>query len=177
MANIKLIDTKIEGLYIIEPQIFGDSRDYFLETYNKQVFTAAGLNMEFVQDNESKSVKGVLRGMHYQIKHPQGKLVRVLSGEVYDVAVDMRAGSNTYGQWEGVYLSGENKLMLYVPEGFAHGFVVTSDTAVFSYKCTDFYHPEDEGGFIYNDKNVGIDWPLAGDMIKLSDKDRALKPW
>ena len=175
MAKFNFIGTSINDLYIIEPTVSGDTRGYFMETYHKEAFYEAGLTMEFVQDNESLSSKGVLRGMHFQIKYPQGKLVRVLHGEVYDVAVDLRKNSPTYGKWEGVYLSGENKKMFYVPEGFAHGFIVTSETAVFSYKCTNFYHPEDEGGIIYNDENIGIVWPMDDSKIKLSEKDRKLK--
>lgn len=166
--------TKIEGVYIIEPKVFGDARGYFMETYNKEDFCEAGLNMEFVQDNESKSSKGVLRGLHFQTQHSQGKLVRVTKGEVFDVAVDLRKGSPTFGQWEGVILSNENKKQFYIPEGFAHGFVVLSDEAVFNYKCTDFYHPEFEGGIKWDDEEIGVEWPL-GDMKKedllLSDKD------
>ncbi len=162
----------IEGLYIIEPQVFGDDRGYFMETYNLQEFEAAGLATAFVQDNQSKSRRGVLRGLHFQKKHPQGKLVRVLSGEVFDVAVDLRKGSVTFGQWQGVILSGENKKQFYVPEGFAHGFLVLSGEAIFAYKCTDFYHPEDEGGILWNDPEIGIEWPLAAGMVpSLSAKD------
>ena len=168
------MQTKISGLVVIRPTVHDDSRGYFMETYNKNEFREAGLTMDFVQDNESRSSKGVLRGMHFQKKYPQGKLVRVFHGEVYDVAVDLRAGSKTYGQWEGVYLSAENKKMFYVPENFAHGFLVVSDDAVFSYKTTDFYHPEDEGGFIYNDAEVGIEWPEIDGGIKLSEKDKNL---
>lgn len=173
MAKIKVTPCDIEGLYVIEPQVFGDERGYFVETYNKQEFSEFGLNMEFVQDNQSMSRKGVLRGLHFQIKHPQGKLVRVLSGEVFDVAVDLRKGSETYGKWFGVVLSDENKKQFYVPEGFAHGFLVLSETAVFAYKCTDFYHPEDEGGIRWDDPAIGVEWPIAEDMeILLSEKDR-----
>ena len=144
-----------------------------METYNKRDFKEAGLNMEFVQDNESKSKKGVLRGMHFQTKYPQGKLVRVTYGQVYDVAVDLRKNSPTYGMWEGVLLSDENKRQFYVPEGFAHGFLVISDEAVFNYKCTNYYAPDYEGGLIYNDKDVNIKWPIEGiDEIILSEKDK-----
>ena len=174
MANFTFIKTGIPDLYIIESKIYGDARGYFMETYNKNEFHNAGLTMEFVQDNESRSSIGVLRGMHFQIKHPQGKLVRVLEGEVYDVAVDLRVNSPAYGKWEGIYLSAANKRMFYVPEGFAHGFLVTSESAVFAYKCTDFYHPEDEGGFIYDDASVGIKWPDVPGGVILSAKDRAL---
>ncbi|MCI7443883.1 MAG: dTDP-4-dehydrorhamnose 3,5-epimerase, partial [Clostridium sp.] len=158
---------------IIEPKVFGDNRGYFMETYNKEHFAEAGLTMNFVQDNESSSSKGVLRGLHFQTKHTQGKLVRVTKGEVFDVAVDLRKGSPTYGQWEGVVLSAENKKQFYIPEGFAHGFLVLSDHAIFNYKCTDFYCPEGEGGVLWNDPDIGIEWPLDGiDNIILSEKDK-----
>ena len=175
MSKFKFTETAIKGLYIIDPVVFGDARGYFMETYNQNEFSKAGLTMKFVQDNQSRSGKGVLRGMHYQIKHLQGKLVRVIKGEVFDAAVDMRKGSATYGKWQGVYLSAENKRQFYIPEGFAHGFLVISETAEFVYKTSDFYHPEDEGGFLWNDKTVGIEWPLdlAGE-VRLSEKDRGL---
>lgn len=164
----------IEGLYEITPQVFKDARGYFMETYNYEEFKKAGLTMEFVQDNQSCSSKGVLRGLHFQKKHPQGKLVRVLQGEVFDVAVDIREDSKTYGKWHGVILSAEKNNQFYIPEGFAHGFLVLSDTAVFAYKCTDFYHPEDEGGYLWNDKTFQIDWPIPHGMeIILSEKDKA----
>ena len=154
----------IEGLYLIHPKVFGDNRGYFMETYNYNAFKEAGLDMVFVQDNQSSSTKGVLRGLHYQKNHTQGKLVRVLSGEVFDVAVDIRRGSKTYGKWFGVTLTAEKKNMFYIPEGFAHGFYVLSDTAEFAYKCTDFYHPGDEGGLAWNDPEIGIEWPeLTGE--------------
>ena len=176
MGNFKFNETSIEGVYIIEPAVFGDERGYFLETYNKQDFHNAGLTMDFVQDNESKSTKGVLRGLHFQTKHTQGKLVRVISGEVFDVAVDLRKGSKTFGKWEGVKLSGENKKQFYIPEGFAHGFLVLSDEAVFNYKCTDFYAPEYDAGLLWNDEEIGIKWPLSGiDNIILSEKDKIQK--
>ena len=176
MSNFKFIETKIKDLYIIEPKVFGDNRGYFMESYNRNSFIEAGLTMEFVQDNESKSSKGVLRGLHFQTKHTQGKLVRVTQGEVYDVAVDLRKGSPTYGQWEGVLLSAENKRQFYVPEGFAHGFLVLSDEAVFNYKCTDFYAPEYDSGLLWNDSEVGIEWPLDGiDEVLLSEKDKMQK--
>lgn len=149
----------IQGLCIIEPAVHGDSRGYFMETYNQNDMVAAGLNMVFVQDNQSCSVKGVLRGLHYQKEFPQGKLVRVIKGKVFDVAVDLRQGSETYGKWFGVELSEENKKQFYIPEGFAHGFLVLSDIAEFCYKCTDFYHPGDEGGLAWNDPAIGIEWP------------------
>ena len=173
MGNFKFNETKIKGVYIIEPKVFGDNRGYFMETYNKEHFAEAGLTMNFVQDNESSSSKGVLRGLHFQTKHTQGKLVRVTKGEVFDVAVDLRKGSPTYGQWEGVVLSAENKKQFYIPEGFAHGFLVLSDHAIFNYKCTDFYCPEGEGGVLWNDPDIGIEWPLEGiDNIILSEKDK-----
>lgn len=176
MSKFKFVDTGIKDLYIIEPNVFGDNRGYFMETYNKQDFLQAGLTMEFVQDNESKSSKGVLRGLHFQTQHTQGKLVRVTRGEVFDVAVDLRKGSPTYGQWKGVLLTEENKKQFYVPEGFAHGFLVVSDEAVFNYKCTDFYAPEFEGGVMWNDPDIGVKWPLEGiNDIILSDKDEKHK--
>lgn len=159
MGQIKVTKCPIEGLYIIEPQVFGDSRGYFMETYSLRDMQAAGLDMTFVQDNQSMSVKGVLRGLHFQKEHPQGKLVRVIKGRVFDVAVDLREGSKTYGKWYGVELTEENKKQFYISEGFAHGFLVLSDTAEFCYKCTDFYHPGDEGGLAWNDPAIGIQWP------------------
>ena len=149
----------IEGLCVIEPDVHGDSRGYFMETYNQRDMAEAGLNMVFVQDNQSCSTKGVLRGLHFQKQFPQGKLVRVFRGTVYDVAVDLRSGSDTFGKWHGTILSGENKKQFYIPEGFAHGFLVLSDIAEFAYKCTDFYHPGDEGGLAWNDPKLGITWP------------------
>ena len=148
---------QIEGLYLIQPTVFGDNRGYFMETYNYNEFKELGLDMVFVQDNQSKSTKGVLRGMHYQKEHTQGKLVRVISGKVYDVVVDIRKDSKTYGQWYGATLSAEEKNMMYVPEGFAHGFYVLSDTAEFLYKCTDFYDPSSEAGIMWNDPTIRID--------------------
>ena len=175
-GNFNFIETKIKDLYIIEPKVFGDDRGYFMESYNRNDFVAAGLDMRFVQDNESKSKKGVLRGLHFQTKHTQGKLVRVTQGAVYDVAVDLRKGSPTYGQWEGVLLNSENKRQFYVPEGFAHGFLVVSDEAVFNYKCTDFYAPEYDSGLLWNDPDIGIEWPLDGiEEIMLSEKDKKQK--
>ncbi|MBU3209381.1 dTDP-4-dehydrorhamnose 3,5-epimerase [Clostridium algidicarnis] len=176
MGNFNFIKTKIKDLYIIEPKVFGDNRGYFMETYSKRDFNEAGLTMEFVQDNESKSKKGVLRGMHFQTKYTQGKLVRVTEGEVYDVAVDLRDGSDTYGMWEGILLTAENKKQFYVPEGFAHGFLVVSEKAVFNYKCTNFYAPEYDSGLLWNDKDVNIKWPLDGiEEILLSEKDKVQK--
>ena len=173
MGKIKVTRCEIEGLCVVEPSVFGDDRGYFMETYNYNDFKAEGLDMIFVQDNQSMSVKGVLRGLHYQKQFPQGKLVRVVSGKVFDVAVDLRTGSATYGKWFGLELSGENKKMFYIPEGFAHGFVVLSDEAVFAYKCTDFYHPGDEGGILWNDPEIGVEWPIPEDMqLTLSEKDQ-----
>lgn len=171
MAEFQFIKTKIEGVYIVEPTVFGDARGYFMETYNEQAFAAAGLRYTFVQDNQSRSKKGVLRGLHFQKKYPQAKLVRVLEGEVFDVAVDLRKGSKTYGQWVGAVLSAENKRQLMIPRGFAHGFYVLSEAATFTYKCDEFYHPEDEGGILWNDPDIGIDWGNVGDVI-LSEKDK-----
>ena len=159
MGQIKVTKCPIEGLYIIEPAVHGDSRGYFMETYSLRDMQEAGLDMTFVQDNQSMSVKGVLRGLHFQKQYPQGKLVRVIKGSVFDVAVDLREGSATYGQWYGVELTEENKKQFYISEGFAHGFLVLSDTAEFCYKCTDFYHPGDEGGLAWNDPAIGITWP------------------
>lgn len=159
----------IEGLYIIEPTVHGDSRGYFMETYNKRDMEEAGLNMRFVQDNQSQSCKGVLRGLHFQINFPQGKLVRVIKGKVFDVAVDIRKGSKTYGKWFGVELSEENKKQFYISEGFAHGFLVLSEVAEFCYKVTDFYHPNDEGGIAWNDPAIGIDWGVNGNYLGSAD--------
>ena len=177
MGQFQFTKTGIEGLVVVEPKVFGDNRGYFMETYNYNDFKAAGLDMVFVQDNQSKSKKGVLRGLHFQKKNPQGKLVRVVSGEVYDVAVDLRRGSDTYGKWYGVLLSAENKKQFYVPEGFAHGFVVMSETAEFVYKCTRFYDPSDEGGLMWNDPEFGIDWPVPENAeLLLSEKDQHHQP-
>lgn len=176
MGKFKFTGTEIDGVYIIETTVFGDHRGYFMETYNYEEFKNAGLDMIFVQDNQSKSRKGVLRGLHFQKPNPQGKLVRVISGEVFDVAVDLRKGSKTYGKWVGIKLSAENKKQFYVPEGFAHGFVVLSEEAEFVYKCTEFYHPECEGSILWNDPEIGIEWPLEGiDEILLSGKDEKAK--
>lgn len=152
----------IEGLCVIEPAVHGDSRGYFMETYNRNDMAEEGLNMVFVQDNQSCSSKGVLRGLHFQKQFPQGKLVRVIKGRVFDVAVDLRKTSETYGRWFGIELTEENKKQFYIPEGFAHGFLVLSDIAEFCYKCTDFYHPGDEGGLAWNDPDIGIDWASVG---------------
>ena len=173
MGQISVFKCPIEGLYIIEPAVHGDRRGYFMETYNQQDMQENGLNMVFVQDNQSMSTKGVLRGLHFQKQHPQGKLVRVIKGCVFDVAVDLRAGSATYGKWYGIELSEENKKQFYIPEGFAHGFLVLSDTAEFCYKCTDFYHPGDEGGLAWNDPEVGIKWPIPDGMeLIIAQKDK-----
>ena len=164
MGKITVETCDIEGLKIITPTVFGDERGYFMETYNYNDYKAAGIDMEFVQDNQSASKKGVLRGLHFQINYPQDKLVRVVSGEVFDVAVDLRPGSKTYGKWFGVELTEENKKQFYISEGFAHGFLVLSDEAEFCYKVTDFYHPGDEGGLAWNDPSIGIEWPqLVGE--------------
>jgi dTDP-4-dehydrorhamnose 3,5-epimerase len=175
VGNFKFIETEIAGVYIIEPKVYGDHRGYFLETYHYEHFKEAGLDMIFVQDNQSKSKKGVLRGLHFQTKHTQGKLVRVLKGEVFDVAVDLREDSSTYGKWTSALLSDQNNRQFYIPEGFAHGFLVLSDEAEFVYKCTDYYRPEFDGGVLWNDEEIGIDWPIEGiDNIILSEKDKNL---
>ena len=166
----------IQGLMVIEPTVFGDDRGYFMETYNYNDFAEAGIDCQFVQDNQSASKKGVLRGLHFQIHYPQDKLVRVIVGEVFDVAVDLREGSKTFGKWYGVKLSAENKKQFFVPKGFAHGFIVLSDYAEFCYKVTDFYHPNDEGGLMWNDPDIAVEWPMpegmtAEDLI-LSEKDK-----
>ena len=170
-GNFTFTETALRGVYIIDGKRYGDNRGYFIETYKESDFQAAGLNYRFVQDNQSASRKGVLRGLHFQKTHPQAKLVRVLRGEVYDVAVDLRGGSETYGKWAGVLLSGENHRQFMIPRGFAHGFVVLSDTAEFAYKCDELYHPEDEGGIAWDDPEIGIQWPEAGEIL-LSEKDK-----
>lgn len=189
MGQITVTKCPIEGLYIIEPAVHGDNRGYFMETYNQKDMAEEGLNMVFVQDNQSMSKKGVLRGLHFQKEYPQGKLVRVIKGSVFDVAVDLREGSETYGKWFGVELTEENKKQFYISEGFAHGFLVLSDEAEFCYKVTDFYHPGDEGGLAWNDPAIGIEWPEVvgeyngsasaegytmadGTKLNLSDKDQ-----
>lgn len=183
MGQIKVTEQHIKGLYVIEPTVHGDERGYFMETYNYNDMKEAGIDAVFVQDNQSLSTKGVLRGLHYQKEHPQGKLVRVIRGAVFDVAVDIRKGSETYGRWFGVELSAENKKQFYISPGFAHGFIVLSDVAEFCYKCTDFYHPEDEGGIAWNDPSIGIEWPGVikkddgymlkdGTPLNLSQKDK-----
>ncbi|MDR2143916.1 MAG: dTDP-4-dehydrorhamnose 3,5-epimerase [Treponema sp.] len=168
--------TPIEGLFEVYPRVFEDSRGYFFESYSERDFIAKGLQERFVQDNQSRSVKGVLRGLHFQKKYPQGKLVRVIEGEVFDAAVDLRAASSSFGKWYAVVLSGEKRNQFYIPPGFAHGFLVLSDTCLFTYKCTDFYHPEDEGGIIWNDPGIGIAWPDIGMEYILSNKDKKLPP-
>lgn len=174
---MQVIDTAIPDVKIIEPKVFGDDRGFFFESFNQKRFEEAiGRQVEFVQDNHSRSAKGVLRGLHYQIQNPQGKLVRVAVGEVFDVAVDLRRSSPTFGQWVGVTLSAENKRQLWIPEGFAHGFVVTSEVAEFLYKTTDYWHPEHERCIVWNDSRLGIDWPLA-EMPALSGKDAAGRAW
>ena len=179
MEKLKITKPDIEGLYIIEPAVFGDERGYFTETYNKRDLKEIGLDVEFVQDNQSMSKKGVLRGLHFQKRFPQGKLVRVISGVVFDVAVDLRKGSKTFGKWYGVELSAENKKQFYIPEGFAHGFLVRSEKAEFCYKVTDFYHPDDEGGIMWNDPDIGVKWPLEKiggiDKLILAEKDKNLQ--
>ena len=173
----KFEKTKLPGVVIIEPQVFGDARGYFMETYKKNLFAEAGVDREFVQDNESSSTKGVLRGLHFQKNHTQGKLVRVTHGEVFDVAVDVRPGSPTRGQWVGVTLSSEKKNMFYIPEGFAHGFLVLSDTAEFVYKCTDVYDPSSEGGIPWNDPDINVEWPKLDCEYKTSPKDSTQEPY
>lgn len=172
MGKINVTACDIEGLYIIEPTVFTDERGYFVETYNRKDFVEKGLDMVFVQDNQSMSTKGVLRGLHFQKEHPQGKLVRVIKGEVFDVAVDIRKDSKTFGKWFGLILSDTNKKQFYISEGFAHGFLVLSEQAEFAYKCTDFYHPGDEGGIIWNDSDIGIKWPIEGMDLIISEKDK-----
>lgn len=173
MGKITVETCHIEGLKVITPTVFGDNRGYFMETYNYNDYKEAGIDQVFVQDNQSASKKGVLRGLHFQIHYPQDKLVRVLQGEVFDVAVDLREGSHTYGQWYGVLLSGENKKQFFIPKHFAHGFLVLSEYAEFAYKCTDFYHPNDEGGIAWDDPDIGVSWPIPEGMeLILSDKDQ-----
>jgi dTDP-4-dehydrorhamnose 3,5-epimerase len=169
---MKILETNLPGVMVFEPQKFGDERGFFLETFRDDMLAEAGINQRFVQDNHSRSTKGVLRGLHYQLTQPQGKLVRVASGAVFDVAVDVRQGSATFGQWTGATLDEHSMRMMYVPPGFAHGFVVLSDTADFIYKCTDYYHPASEQGILWNDPEIGIQWPLSD--VQLSDKDLAL---
>ena len=171
VGNFTFTETKIQGVVIIEQRCYGDTRGYFMETYKKTDFEAAGLCYEFVQDNQSSSRKGVLRGLHFQKTFPQAKLVRVLRGEVFDVAVDLRRNSSTYGKWVGVLLSEKNKKQFLIPRGFAHGFLVVSENAEFAYKCDELYHPEDEGGIAWDDPDIHIAWPEVGEII-LSEKDK-----
>lgn len=173
MGKITVETCEIEGLKVITPAVFGDNRGYFMETYHYEDYKAAGIDQVFVQDNQSSSVKGVLRGLHFQINYPQDKLVRVIAGEVFDVAVDLRPGSATYGKWYGVKLSAENKKQFFIPKNFAHGFLVLSDYAEFAYKCTDFYHPNDEGGILWSDPELGVEWPIPEGMeLVMSEKDQ-----
>ena len=192
MGQIKVTKTEIKDVLVIEPTVHGDKRGYFMETYNLNDMKEEGIDLVFVQDNQSMSTKGVLRGLHYQINHPQAKLVRVIKGEVFDVCVDLRKGSETFGKWHGEILSEENKKQFLIPEGFAHGFLVLSDEAEFCYKCTDFYHAGDEGGLAWNDPEIGIEWPKVvgeykgnasakgyalsdGTPLNLSEKDQNWK--
>ena len=170
---MEIIQTPIQGVLLVKPKVWGDSRGYFVETWHKERYETAGIDFPFVQDNHSKSSYGILRGLHFQIHFPQDKLVRVVSGEVFDVAVDLREGSETFGSWYSVLLSAENKKQFFIPKNFAHGFVVLSDTAEFAYKCTDFYHPNDEGGIAWNDPEIGVKWPITDESkLIISEKDR-----
>ena len=169
---MKIIETSLEGLLVIEPRVFEDKRGYFMETYHGKRYREHGLHCDFVQDNLSWSARGTLRGLHFQIRHPQDKLVQVISGEIFDVVVDLRPGVATYGQWEGFLLSGTNHRQLFIPRGFAHGFCVVSDSAHFAYKCSDFYAPEDEGGIRWSDPDIGIEWPIDRPLV--SEKDSGL---
>ena len=169
---MNVVESEISGVRVIEPKVFGDHRGFFLETYHKKRYREAGIHGEFVQDNHSRSKKGILRGLHYQLRHPQGKLVWCILGSIFDVAVDLRPGSITFGKWVGVHLSSENKKQVWVPPGFAHGFCVTSEHAEVIYKCTDFYDAADEAGILWNDPTIGIDWPITDPI--LSDKDAKL---
>lgn len=178
-GNFTFTETSIEGVVVVDVKSYPDDRGYFMETYKQPDFVAGGIDVDFVQDNQSASTKGVLRGLHFQINHPQSKLVRVVSGKVFDVAVDLRDGSPTYGKWEGVVLSAQNRRQFFIPRGFAHGFLVLSDYAEFCYKCDDVYHPNDEGGLMWNDPAIGIGWPaMDGDdvldesKLVLSEKDK-----
>lgn len=178
MGKFNFIKTSIDGVIIVEPTAFGDSRGYFMETYQREEFYSGGIAVDFVQDNQSMSTRGVLRGLHFQKQYSQSKLVRCIRGEVFDVAVDLRPGSETYGKWEGVLLSAENRRQFFIPKNFAHGFLVLSDEAEFVYKVDDFYHPNDEGGLMWNDPDIGVEWPITeGLEIKLSDKDKLHPPF
>ena len=173
-GNFTFSPTPIEGVIVVDVKSYGDARGSFMETYKRPDFEAGGIACEFVQDNQSSSVQGVLRGLHFQIEHPQSKLVRVIQGEVFDVAVDLRPSSPTFGQWEGVVLSDENHRQFFIPQGFAHGFYVMSETAVFAYKCDEVYHPNDEGGLAWNDPDLAVEWPLVpGVEVCLSERDKA----
>ena len=167
---MKIITTPIEGILIIEPKTFKDKRGFFMETYNQDRYNAFGINATFVQDNLSYSLKNTLRGLHFQIKHPPAKLIQVSSGEIFDVAVDLRTGFATFGKWIGIHLSGENRRQVFIPEGFAHGFCVLSKFALFHYKCSDFYKPDDEGGILWSDSDIGIEWPVKNPIISEKDK-------
>lgn len=172
-GNFTFSPTSIDGVVVVDTKAYGDERGSFMETYKRPDFVAGGIDADFVQDNQSSSVRGVLRGLHFQINHPQAKLVRVVEGEVFDVCVDLREGSPTFGRWEGVVLSAENRRQFFIPRGFAHGFYVLSESAVFAYKCDDVYHPNDEGGIRWDDERIGVEWPLLeGRDIILSEKDR-----
>lgn len=176
MSNFCFEQTPIDGVMVITAKRHEDARGYFMETYQREAFVRAGITNAFVQDNQAKSSRGVLRGLHFQRRYPQAKLVRVLSGEVFDVAADIREGSDTYGQYVGIHLSGQNNKMLFVPKGFAHGYLVLSEEAVFSYKCDDFYHPEEESGILWSDPVLAIKWPIEqGMQLIISEKDRALR--
>lgn len=176
MGKFKFSETEIKDMFVVEPTVFEDNRGYFMETYHEKEFKEAGHDLTFVQDNQSKSTKGVLRGLHLQVNYPQGKLVRVIKGKVFDVGVDLRGDSPTYGKWHGEILSDENKKQLYIPPKFAHGFLVLSDEAEFVYKCTEFYHGDDESGIKWDDSDIGVEWPLDEiEEIILSDKDKELK--
>ena len=167
---MNIISGSMEGLFIIEPKIFEDKRGFFMETYNQKRYNASGINTTFVQDNLSYSLKNTLRGLHFQNKYPQAKLIQVISGEIFDVTVDLRPGSSTFGKWTGVHLSDENRRQVFIPEGFAHGFCVLSEFALFYYKCSDFYQPDDEGGILWSDPDIGIDWPVENPIISEKDK-------
>jgi len=171
---MRIVATDLPGVLIVEPRVFPDGRGWFFESYHQRRYAEAGLPASFVQDNHSRSAPGTVRGLHYQLKHPQGKLVRCVRGAIFDVAVDIRRGSPTFGKWVGVELSEDNKRQLYVPPGFAHGFCVPEVVSEIEYKCTDFYHPEDESGIIWNDPSIGIHWPIQEPI--LSNKDAAFSP-
>ncbi|MEQ8313568.1 MAG: dTDP-4-dehydrorhamnose 3,5-epimerase [Gammaproteobacteria bacterium] len=173
---MKITPTAIPDVWILEPQVHGDERGYFMETFRQSHFIDEGIDLNFVQDNQSRSAQGTLRGLHYQLEHPQGKLARIISGEVFDVAVDLRKSSPTFGQWVGEILSAENKKQLWIPPGFAHGFYVMSDSAEFEYKCTEYYHPEDEYSLLWNDAQIGIDWPLRNEKPLLAIRDKEAPP-